>query len=173
MNKTLTLSLLFLLSACAGDSKDDTDSSNTVTCGNGEEMPKELIGLWKRKIERNGSTGTDYWNITKDCKLLDYEIGDGNIMEEWTSGLEADIEYRFITQPEQTLYNFNEDKLTLTEEDATAYIYNNETNELITTWGIKSGGGEARYEINNSQLKFIVENNGTTFEIVYERVTES
>lgn len=175
------LSLAILLTACGSDSSslssadgenpetDKSQSAGTAICGNGETVPAELLGKWKRSFERNGSTGIDYLEITKDCQYKSYEVGDHRVMEEWYSPLPEGVIYRFEDTPYPTLYNFVNSSFTSTTVSATARIYNNETNEVVRTWSIENGGGTASYSVDGNTLTLSSEFAGVKASIKFRR----
>ena len=175
------LSLAVLLTACGSDSsssssgedkqspEDKSTAAAAAICNNGETLPAELLGKWKRSFERNGSQGTYHLEFTTDCKYKTYEIGNHAVMEEWYSPLPEGVIYRFEDTPYPTAHNFVDSSFTLTSVSATARIYNNETNEVVQTWPIQSAGATATYTVKGKTLTLSSEFGGVKSSTEFQR----
>lgn len=142
-NKAIILMFSLLLGGCPYD--NNKSNSNPV------------FGDWYRTFERNGSIGESH--VVFSEKYVDtYEIGNGQIMDEWYSGLDINKQYKFTTDGPEATASITPDTITYTfiSDTQTARILELPEETEIYAWEIdNSSGGETytnHYKIVGNQL---------------------
>ncbi len=77
-------------------------------CGRSSEASNtdSIVGDWYIEFERNGATGESHLVISEN-HMDTYEIGNGQIMDEWYSGLDIDKSYKFTVDGYEGTYKIN------------------------------------------------------------------
>ena len=121
-------------------------------CGsNSEESDaNSIIGDWYIEFERNGATGESHLVIS-ESNMDTYEIGNGQIMDEWHSGLDIDKSYKFTVDGYEGTYTINGNTLTTSislDQSNTARILELPDENEIYSWEINNAnaGGEYSYD---------------------------
>ncbi len=133
---TLLLIILFSMYGCGGSS------------GSGEAT--SIIGDWYIEFDRNGSTGESHLVIS-ESNMDTYEIGNGQIMDEWHSGLDIDKSYKFTVDGYEGTYVVNGNTITTTvslDQSNVARILELPDKNEIYSWEINnaSAGEEYSYD---------------------------
>lgn len=142
LNKAIILMFSLLLGGCQHDNTSD---------------PNPVFGDWYRTFERNGAMGESH--VVFSEKYFDtYEIGNGQIMDEWYSGLDIDKQYKFTTDGPEATANITTDTITYTfiSDTQTARVLELPEETEVAAWEIdNTSGGETyttQYKIVGNQL---------------------
>lgn len=123
-------------------------------CGGGNASEASdadsIIGDWYLEFERNGAVGESHLVIS-ESHIDTYEIGNGQIMDEWYSGLDIDKIYKFTVDGYEGTYTISGNTLTTSismDQSNTARILELPNENEIYSWEINSynAGEEYSYE---------------------------
>jgi len=148
MNKFLLLIITTSsIYGCGGGTSDSTNSTDSI------------VGDWSTELERNGAIGESHWVISENS-IDTYEIGNGQIMDEWHSGLDINKTYKFTVDGNDGTYVLNEGKIEYKnspEQSNTARISELPSGNEIYSWEIgNDSSGEVfvlEYKLVNGSLE--------------------
>jgi hypothetical protein len=134
----MTKTILLLVTACSlygcGGSSEESDANS-------------IIGDWYIEFERNGATGESHLVIS-ESNMDTYEIGNGQIMDEWYSGLGIDKSYKFTVDGYEGTYTINGNTLTTSismGQSNTARILELPNENEIYSWEINNANAGEEY----------------------------
>ncbi len=134
MTKIIFLLLaVYSLYGCGGSSDDNEASS--------------IVGDWYVEFERNGATGESHLVIS-ESNMDTYEIGNGQIMDEWHSGLDIDKSYKFTVDGYEGTYTIDRNTITTSismDQSNTARILELPDENEIYSWEISSANAGEEY----------------------------
>lgn len=143
LNKVIILMVSLLLCGCPYD--------------NNKSNSNPLFGDWYMTFERNGAIGEAH--VVFSEKYLDtYEIGNGQIMDEWYSGLDIDKQYKFTTDGPEAKVKITPDTVTYTSigDIQTARVLELPDETEIDAWDIENTSDDntyiTEYKIVGNQL---------------------
>lgn len=135
---------VFSLYGCGGSSEQSDDVS--------------IIGDWYIEFERNGATGESHLVIT-ESEIDTYEIGNGQIMDEWYTGLDIDKRYKFEVDGASSTYTLDGNTIIYSiaeEQSSTARILELPSENVVYSWEISNvNAGEEtilHYKLVNGSL---------------------
>ena len=129
--------------------KEDSANGYLASCTDLETCETNfIVGDWYVEFERNGAIGESHIVIS-ESSIDTYEIGNGQIMDEWHSGLDINKSYKFIVEGSGSTYNVNGDLITITstlEQTSTAKILELPSEVEVFSWDI--GNGDAGEQVS-------------------------
>lgn len=143
------------ISGCGGSS-EGSDSNP------GSSNSNPIVGDWSTTFERNGAIGESHWVLSEDS-IDTYEIGNGQIMDEWYSGLDIDKTYKFIVDGSDGTYIVNGDMFKYSissEQSSTARIFELPSGVEVYSWEI---GNESAGEEHDVKYKLVDDSLTLTF----------
>lgn len=141
---TRFIPLIIILSSIYGCGGSSEGSDSNLANRNSSS----IVGDWSTKLERNGAIGESHW-VFSEGSFDTYEIGNGQIMDEWHSGLDIDKTYKFTVDGSEGTFIVNGDMLKYTissEQSSTARIFELPSEVEVYSWEI--GNGDAGEEYN-------------------------
>lgn len=118
-------------------------------------IPEDLAGIWTRDITRNNSIGVFFLEISENCELDSYEIGDSRIMDQWYSGLPSNITYKFTTLSARPILAISGDSITTGTISSTAKTHTVIGGELVQSWVMGGTGGTYSYDMPDKDTLII------------------
>lgn len=152
------IAVLGTLYGCGG-----SGSSNNSTTD-----PEAILGDWYFEFERNGATARNHLVIT-DGYLDSYEVGNGQVMDEWYSGLEIDKSYKFTTDGYDASFTIEDGEMITNPSESglsVARIFELPDEVEIANWEMEqdrsSEGERVSFSVSGSQLT-ITDSQGSEF----------